>query len=107
MKAWVLQQLAWGGLPQIRLIDGGEPDELVLVHQHDGRDLQLGRASETMRNLSKLWGGPVQLLTTLEKHGRCVLCRDGEVSVVDTREGEAAAESEGPEVGPTEARQAV
>ncbi|MEM7308609.1 MAG: SpoVR family protein [Planctomycetota bacterium] len=97
LKTKLLQELSWGGLPQIELVDvdsEGE-GELLLVHHHDGRDLQLGRASETLKNLEQLWHAPVHLLTIEEKQGRRLVCRDGEVSVLDTREAEKACAGEG------------
>jgi len=89
VKSWLLHQLSWGGLPQIELVDvnaSGE-GELLLVHHHDGRDLQLGQAQETLLNLSRLWKAPVHLQTVLEKQARLVIAREGEISVVDTSEG--------------------
>ncbi len=105
LKAWLLQQLAWGGLPQIQLVavDAEGRGELLLVHHHDGRDLQLARAQETLCHLSRLWGGPVHLLTTLEKKPRKLIVEDGEVTLVETQEAEGegaprgAGEPEGPE----------
>jgi stage V sporulation protein R len=92
LKSMLLQELSWGGLPQIELVgvDTEGEGELLLVHHHDGRDLQLGRSAETMKNLSSMWGGPVHLLTIEEKQGRRLVCRDGEVNVLDTREAEKA-----------------
>ncbi len=99
IKSWCLQQLSWGGLPQIQLVeaDAEGGGELLFVHHHDGRDLQLGRAQETMLNLAGLWKRPVQLLTILEKQGKKLVARDGEVTLVDTSEAEERC-SEGQEV---------
>jgi len=96
LKSMLLQELSWGGLPQVELvgIDTEGEGELLLVHHHDGRDLQLARAADTMKNLSTLWGGPVHLLTIEEKQGRRLVCRDGEVAVLDTREAEKACSPE-------------
>jgi stage V sporulation protein R len=87
LQGMLLGELAWGGLPQIELVgvDGEGEGELLLVHHHDGRDLQLARAGATLKSLSTLWGGPVHLLTVEEGQGRRLICRDGEVSVLDTR----------------------
>ncbi len=92
LKSWVLRDLAWGGLPQIELVDVGAEGEgeLLLVHHHDGRDLQLDRAQETLQNLGALWGRPVHLETVVEKQERRLICAEGEVRIVDTREGEEA-----------------
>ena len=91
LKLWLLAQLAWGGLPQIELVDvGSEGDgELQLLHHHDGRDLQLGRAREVLLNLSRLWGRPVHLLTLLEGQGQRVVAFEDEVEVLETKDAEA------------------
>ena len=97
-KSWLLHQLAWGGLPQIQLVgvDTEGEGELLLVHHHDGRDLQLGRAQETLRNLAAFWRRPVHLLTILEKQGKkLVVSGDEEMAVIDTSEAEEAVEGEG------------
>jgi stage V sporulation protein R len=101
-KSWCLQQLAWGGLPQIELVDddGEGRGELVLVHHHDGRDLQLARAQDTLRNLAALWRRPVQLMTIVEKQGKKLLAKNDEVVVLDTVEAEArCAPGEKPQPG--------
>ena len=90
LKTWLLQQIAWGGLPQIELVDvNAEGDgELLLVHRHDGRDLQIGHARETLLNVASLWRAPVHLLTVVEKQGRRLVAKEGEVTMLDTREAE-------------------
>ncbi len=96
LKTRLLQELSWGGLPQIEVVDvdaEGE-GEMLLVHHHDGRDLQLGRASETLKALEQLWQHPVHLLTIEEKQGRRLVCRGGEVTSLDTREAEKACAKE-------------
>jgi stage V sporulation protein R len=91
VKARLLQDLSWGGLPRIELVsddaDGG--GELALVHHHDGRDLQLGHAAATLERLEAVWGRPVQLSTREGDEERVLLCRDGEV---ETRAGGAEPE---------------
>jgi stage V sporulation protein R len=81
-KAVLLQQLSWGGLPQIELREVGADDELVLLHHHDGRDLQLGQAGQTLRNLAGLWGRRVKLLTLEEGQGRALVCDPAEEDIV-------------------------
>jgi stage V sporulation protein R len=100
VKSWCLQQLSWGGLPQIELVssDFEGRGELLLAHRHDGRDLQVGRAGETLRNLERLWKRPVHLLTTVEKSGQLLSVRDGELRAVETGEpGQGPDEGQGPE----------
>jgi len=89
VKQKILLDLSWGGLPQIELtghdVDG--EGELVLEHHHDGRDLQLGLARETLTNLEALWQAPVHLLTLEDGQPRRLVCRAGEVEVLETAEG--------------------
>lgn len=90
VKSWLLQQLAWGGLPQIELVEAdAEHGGLVFVHHHDGRDLSLGRAQASLLNVAALWGRPVQLFTILEKQGKRLSAHGTEVTVMDTAEAEA------------------
>ncbi|MFT5291923.1 MAG: stage V sporulation protein R [Planctomycetota bacterium] len=86
LKNWLLSRIAWGGQPQIELVGVDEKGdgELVLVHHHDGRDLQLGQAKETLRNLGALWGRPVHLLTVTEKEGRRLVANGEEISLMDS-----------------------
>ena len=72
VKEKLLQELSWGGLPQIELVedDFEGRGELSLRHHHDGRDLQLAHAGETLKNLAQLWGKPVHLATLEEGVGR-------------------------------------
>jgi len=88
VKQRMLLDLAWGGMPQIELaaVDPDGEGELVLVHRHDGRDLQLAKAQETLVRLGAVWGGPVHLRTKEEGQDRLVRCVDGQVEVLDTQE---------------------
>jgi stage V sporulation protein R len=90
IKERLLLDLAWGGLPQIELVDADE--ELVLHHHHDGRDLLLTHARETLLRLEALWRAPVHLLTMEEGQGRRLIASGGEVRVVE----ESPAGSEAP-----------
>jgi stage V sporulation protein R len=78
VKEKLLQELAWGGQPQIELVDDDHDGkgELELVHRHDGRDLQLASAAETLKGIAELWGAPVHLSTMEEGQPR-VLTSDG------------------------------
>jgi stage V sporulation protein R len=89
LKSFVLQQLAWGGLPQIELVESESAGELLFVHHHDGRDLQLARARDTLRNVAALWQRPVALYTILEKQGKKLVVHGSEASVHEAPEAEA------------------
>ena len=40
--------------------------ELYLVHQHNGVDLQVRYATETLKNVQKLWGRPVHIQAVVD-----------------------------------------
>ena len=56
------------GRPFIAVADGNYENrgELYLVHQHNGVDLKLDYAEDTLRNIHKLWTRPVQLETRFD-----------------------------------------
>ena len=97
VKAQLLSELSWGGLPQIELVgvDVAGEGELRLQHHHDGRDLQLSQAQATASRLSAVWGGPVHLHTLEEGQGRLLRCDGDTVEVLDTQEGGSTAEESG------------
>jgi spore cortex formation protein SpoVR/YcgB (stage V sporulation) len=39
---------------------------LSLVHEHDGRDLDLNYADKVYKNIKSLWGDEVKLISTVE-----------------------------------------
>ena len=57
-----------------------EPGELLLRHIHEGVDLDAGQARDTLRNASKVWTRPVNLLTKVEGKGKILRCEDGNLS---------------------------
>jgi stage V sporulation protein R len=86
VKRELLQGLAWCGQPRIVLADddfegtGG----LLLVHQHDGRDLKLDEAGEMLRTIAGLWRRPARLYTLQEGEGRVVVADGGEPRILDS-----------------------
>jgi stage V sporulation protein R len=79
IKEKLLQELSWGGLPQIQLVDDDHEGrgELLFHHHHDGRDLQLAHAADTLKNVARLWKKNVHLVTLEEGQGKQLTC-DGE-----------------------------
>jgi stage V sporulation protein R len=63
----------------IEVIDGNfrNRGELVLAHRHDGQDLELSSAKETLFHLHRLWTRPVHIETAVDGRGRR-LSYDGE-----------------------------
>lgn len=87
-KENLLTSLSFGGQPRIALVDrnaSGE-GELVLEHQHDGRDLQLSHSTECVKRLASLWGAPIHLHTRVDD-GNCVLVARGDEVEVHREDG--------------------
>jgi stage V sporulation protein R len=78
VKEKLLQEFSWAGLPRIELVDDDHEGrgELALQHHHDGRDLELAAAGETLKTLAQLWRKPVHLYT-LEEGAARHLSSDG------------------------------
>jgi stage V sporulation protein R len=90
VKKNLLQQLTWGGLPQIELVDADHEGkgELALVHRHEGRDLELAQASETLHRVARLWGRPVHLATTEEGQKKRITSDGRTIQTMDLDDGE-------------------
>ena len=67
IKEKLLFQLTNFGQPYIVVEDGNHKNrgELYLKHRHEGIDLKMDYAAETMRNLHKIWTRPVHLQTVI------------------------------------------
>jgi stage V sporulation protein R len=68
IKQTLLQNVGLGQVPVIHVVDAdfGGTRTLHLVHEHDGRDLQLEYARKTLGHLQRLWGRAVQLDTVVD-----------------------------------------
>lgn len=93
VKEALLQSLAWGGQPRIRL-GGIEDGRLVLEHLHDGRDLKLDEAGEMLRTIERMWKRNVELVTEESGEGRRLVCAKGELQLLSTGGGPVPAERE-------------
>jgi len=69
VKQKLLNQLTNFGQPFIFVEDGNYSNrgELFLQHRHDGLDLKLDYAEDTLRNLYRIWTRPVHLQTVVQK----------------------------------------
>jgi stage V sporulation protein R len=72
VKAMILDSLTNIGHPVIRVVNGNFENrgELLLLHQHEGRDLKLDFSRDTLVNLQRLWKRPVHVET--QKEGKKV-----------------------------------
>ena len=78
IKERLLFNLTNAGRPIIQVVDGNYKNrgELYLEHQHNGVDLQMNYARDTLTNLRRLWNRPVHIETTLDET-KVILSYDG------------------------------
>ena len=71
VKEKLLHLLTNSGQPVIVVEDGNYENkgELLLVHRHDGVDLKLDYARDTLRNVQALWRRPANLVTRVDGKG--------------------------------------
>jgi stage V sporulation protein R len=93
----IKDQLLFGltnhGQPFIFVIDANHANrgELFLQHSHEGMDLKVDWARETLRNIQRIWSRPVHLKTIVEEKPK-ILSFDGkEYSEKDATEDAAVA----------------
>jgi len=69
VKKQLLLNLTNLGEPIIILRDAnhGNAGELLLAHEFDGVPLNLGKAKDTLKNLRRIWGKPVNLATVISQ----------------------------------------
>jgi stage V sporulation protein R len=79
IKAQLLWQLTNLGQPIIRVEDGNHENrgELLLAHDHQGIDLDIGYAEGTLKSIQKIWGRPTSVHTLLGGKPK-VLTHDGQ-----------------------------
>jgi len=74
VKQRLLFQLTNFGQPFIYVVDGNfrNKGELLLRHKYEGIELKHNEARETLRNVQKIWGRPVNLETTVDEKTRLI-----------------------------------
>ena len=72
VKDKLLQQLTNFGQPiiDVRGRQLREPQRAAAAHRHEGVDLQMDHAKDTLQNLCRVWKRPVCLLTRVEGKGK-------------------------------------
>ena len=80
VKEQLLRALTNRGQPFIRVEDGNFENrgELLLYHSHEGMDLDLSQADDTLRNLNRVWTRPVSLLTKIDGKGQMLRIEDAD-----------------------------
>jgi len=71
VKNMLLKQLTNFGQPMIYVEDANfkNRNELLLWHKHDGQDLKLDYARDTLQNVAALWSRPVHIRTISDGKG--------------------------------------
>jgi stage V sporulation protein R len=71
VKQKLLQQLTNFGQPIIEVVDGNFENrgELLLAHRHEGVDLRVDYAKDTLTNLQAMWRRPVGIVTRVDAKG--------------------------------------
>ena len=72
VKSQLLKSLTNRGQPFIYVEDANFENrgELLLRHSHEGADLDLAQARDTLENLYRVWTRPVSVLTRIEGKGK-------------------------------------
>ena len=80
IKDKLLFQLSNMGQPFVYVMDGNfqNKGELLLWHKHQGLDLDMKWARETMRALGEIWGRPVNVETEFDNQKKILRFADGE-----------------------------
>jgi stage V sporulation protein R len=78
VKEKLLFSLTNFGQPFIHVEDGNYENrgELLLKHRHEGADLKIDYAKETLRNIHTIWSRPVHIETVVDKR-RKLMSYDG------------------------------
>ncbi len=82
IKQQLLFALSNHGQPYIFVVDGNYRNrgELLLAHAHNGADLEIKYALETLKNVERLWRRPVHLQARIDEDIMLFSCENEQVS---------------------------
>ena len=85
VKDKLLQQLTNFGQPFIYVVDSNylNRGELLMGHRHEGVDLKLDYARDTLRALERIWRRPVALLTVIDGKPKRLRYDGSEITVAE------------------------
>lgn len=85
IKQKLLGQLTNFGQPFVFVVDANylNRGELLLAHRHEGSDLRLDYARDTLRSMERIWRRPVSLLTVVDERPKRIRFDGNEISVTD------------------------
>ncbi|MBZ4644658.1 MAG: stage sporulation protein [Petroclostridium sp.] len=71
----IVKNIGMATIPCIKVVEMSPKDRsLLLVHEYEGRELELTYAYETLKYLSILWGGKVMLRTVIDRVRKLIVC---------------------------------
>ena len=88
----IKQQLLFGltnhGQPFVYVVDANHANrgELFLMHRHEGIDLRVDWAQDTLKNIQAIWGRPVHIQTEVDGKGKIYSFDGTDHSESDTAE---------------------
>ena len=88
IKTRLLGALTNFGQPFIYVVDSNylNRGELLLGHRHEGSDLKLDYARDTLRNLERVWRRPVSILTIVDDKPKRIRFDGSEIGISDEPE---------------------
>jgi stage V sporulation protein R len=88
VKQKLLSALTNFGQPFIYVVDANylNRGELLLGHRHEGMDLKLDYARDTLRNLERVWRRPVSILTIIDDKPKRIRYDGSEIGISDEPE---------------------
>jgi stage V sporulation protein R len=88
IKGKLLGALTNFGQPFIYVVDSNylNRGELLLGHRHEGSDLKLDYARDTLRNLERVWRRPVSILTIVDDKPKRIRFDGSEIGISDEPE---------------------
>jgi stage V sporulation protein R len=88
IKGKLLSALTNFGQPFIYVVDSNylNRGELLLGHRHEGSDLKLDYARDTLRNLERVWRRPVSILTVVDDKPKRIRFDGSEIGISDEPE---------------------
>ncbi len=85
IKAKLLGMLTNFGQPFIYVVDSNHLNrgELLLGHRHEGQDLKVDYARDTLRNLERIWRRPASILTVIDDKPKRIRFDGTEITIAD------------------------
>jgi stage V sporulation protein R len=66
VKNDLIRNTGVGGIPEISVVETSKYGEIILEHEHDGRDLELDYADKVLNQIRYLWPKGAKLFTIIE-----------------------------------------